>query len=42
MVGRKIVINNLFQIICFNHDLAGGTDKIFNEDFIANYKTIDS
>lgn len=35
MVGRKIgiVINNLFQIICFDHDLAGGTDKIFNKDF---------
>jgi hypothetical protein len=35
MVGRKIgiVINNLLQIVCFNHDLAGGTDKVFNKDF---------
>ena len=34
-VGRKIgiVINNLFQIICSDHDLAGGTDKVFNKDF---------
>lgn len=34
-VGRKIgiVINNRSQIICFGHDLAGGTDKVFNKDF---------
>ena len=35
VVGRKIgiVINNSFQIVCCNNDLAGGTDKIFNKDF---------
>ncbi len=35
IVGRKIniVINNFLQIVSFNHDLAGGTDKVFNSDF---------
>ena len=35
MVGRKIgiVINSSFEIVHYNTDLAGGTDKTFNKDF---------